>query len=458
MGGPKNHIHCETNHQFNDTIASVSSTVANDVWNIGSADQGPRIESSSANIIEKNYDSSTVRLEPSNIGIEPSKIRPESPSIRLEPSRIQLEPSSSGTFSTKTVDDNGQFSTQSVDHYDEWQTLASVEPMSTPIVPVDLQSDIRDQILVSPVYPQANSLNLGNLISRDWLDQISPSLTSLAPGPSSISTLQSVDPFNPNDIVTNYPGFEEQTKNNTVATTGLDLNTRPNLLEQTTPNTYNDVSNTQTDNFGNNSTDRPMEFTSDTRFEPFIIDRNNGDFVIDTQTETPIDTAKANVNQPLPNNANTKGLSEADLMFRFNLYGPSGSKNYLRFPIVTGSNGKFLFSPLSNKDSIDIATKTDKTKSPTTVEVISVSDSGPTSTDINQSTDAIPDNSNNNLDTIKKGPKPMVVDWKTPPTAKPTSFPNGWNVQSNGLEKEGPNDDPSGPKVIFRISKRSDSV
>lgn len=34
-----------------------------------------------------------------------------------------------------------------------------------------------------------------------------------------------------------------------------------------------------------------------------------------------------------------KALNEIGQMWRFNLYGPSGSKNYLRFPVVTGSNG-----------------------------------------------------------------------------------------------------------------------
>ena len=406
----------------------------------------------SVNTVAEIQHSPTIRLEPSS---------------RLETSSIPLEPSGSGAFSTVSFK-SGKLSTQSIDYYDNWQTPASIDLISTPLIPIYLQSGIRDQISASPIYSQqVNSMTVEDSMSRDWLYPISPSLTTLEASASSTSTIPSTVKSYSSEGVTNYPGFEEQRKNNTVATVGSDLNTMSDILEQTTLNTKIDISKTQTEESTLNSTGNLMQTTTtNTLLEP-IIETNNGDYV-NTQTEIIIETTTTKISEPLPDNyAATKGLSESDLMFRFNLYGPSGSKNYLRFPIVTGSNGKFLFSPLSNKDSIDIEAKNSKNKNLPAVQVVTASDSVPASSDIKQLTGVVQDNTREKVNAIEKGPKPMVIekgpkpmviDWKTPPTAKPTSFPDGWNVKTQGLEKEGTNGSPSGPKVIFSISKRSNSI
>ena len=434
---------------MNDTDIPVTTpkdiAISKEVLNIKSVD-GTMVpgstQRSSVKTVADVQHPSTVRLVPST--------------EELEPSTAPLEPSRNRAF-LSTAFKSDQVSTQT-SYYESWQTSPSVELLSTPSIPVYLQSEIRGQISVSPIYSQqVSSITVETSISGGWFYPISPSLTSPEASASAASTIPSGVQSYQTEGVTNYPGFEEQTKNNTVATTGFDLNTRPDILEQTTPNTSIGISETQTEESNLNSTGSLQQTTTNTLLEP-IINTKNGD-VLNTRPEAIIENTKANRNEPmLDSNADTKGLSEADLMFRLNLYGPSGSKNYLRFPIVTGSNGKFLFSPLSNKDSIDIEAKNVKTKNPTTVQVLPASSSVPANSDVKQlagTVEAIPNEQQN---MIEKGPEPIVVDWKTPPTAKPTSFPDGWKVKSQGIENEGTNDSPSGPKVIFSISKRSDAV
>ena len=213
-----------------------------------------------------------------------------------------------------------------------------------------------------------------------------------------------------------------------------------------------------------NITDVP---TIETQTNNTFIKRHS-EFLSDRETALPkesTDTYVAEVIQPaidsfptpLPSIASElKAQDEADLIWRLNLYGASKSKNYLRFPIVTGSNGKFLFSPLSNKDSIDLVkqpqTVGDKNKVNSGVSKIT----SDTENDIPNLTNAperiIADINKTPMRSSNYKPKAIKVDWKTPPLAKPTKYPSDGTVglkKSNDLQKSSPDQ----PKVIFNISE-----
>ena len=411
---------------------SPASTIPMEVRNTEAAEPVPGlgpIRHSSINVVAEEQQSSTVRLEPS----------------------------SSEAFST------------SFNIAPDTSLSASVELVSTPLVPADLRSEVYDQISdetisVSPTYSQPiSSITSGESTPSDWLYQASSTLTPLEVGATSSTTIPLSSPSDSTEIVTNYPGFEAQTKNNTIATTGLELKTTSDTLDQTTPNnhiesnqidTNSDFSKAQLEDLGLKTTsDRLSQTTPNSLLE--ANSDTNSDYS-KTQIETVIDTSKSNKSELLQDiYAELKGLNEADLMFRFNLYGPSGSKNYLRFPIVTGSNGKFLFSPLSNKDPIDIETKKGKHRSSTTDPILTANDSitaiEMNSTELKTMVGAVEEIQNDKRKVIKERPKPMVVDWKTPPVAKPTNFPNGWKGKNTGFNRKPVNGSPSGPKVIFSV-------
>ena len=137
--------------------------------------------------------------------------------------------------------------------------------------------------------------------------------------------------------------------------------------------------------------------------------------------------------------------AEDNLMWQLSLYGSSKSKNYLRFPIVTGSNGKFLFSPLSNKDSIDISKKTNGVgikSNDNQTQPSSLNKDLPKV--INVPENVVKDKVNIVVRVPKNVPKALKVDWKTPPLAKPTKLPGG--VGGGSI-----NDSPSRSKVIFKF-------
>ena len=234
--------------------------------------------------------------------------------------------------------------------------------------------------------------------------------------------------FKADEVVTRMREFETQTKNNTVAT-------------------LKSVHETSAADLGNTLEMKTTEsvFDTDAINSQLNAKQSFGATILPTVTASVNDMSNK-----------ISALSDSELLFRLNLYGTSKSKNYLRFPIVTGSNGKFLFSPLSNKDTIDIAAKpnvsegtvdnqTNQKETKTVTKIITVN----ATNEIGK----IETTKQNTTFTNKVKPKPMIVDWKTPPAAKPTNFPKGWesrDIMFNAGVKQG---DPAGSKVSFSVPR-----
>ena len=234
--------------------------------------------------------------------------------------------------------------------------------------------------------------------------------------------------FKADEVVTRMREFETQTKNNTVAT-------------------LKSIHETSAADLGH---------TLETKTTKSVIDTDAINSQLNAKQSfgaTTLPTVTAPVNDM---SNEISALADSELLFRLNLYGTSKSKNYLRFPIVTGSNGKFLFSPLSNKDTIDIAAKpnvsegtvdnqTKQKDTKTVTKIITVN----ATNEIGK----IETTKQNTAFTNKVKPKPMIVDWKTPPAAKPTNFPKGWesrDIMFNAGVKKG---DPAGSKVSFSVPR-----
>lgn len=410
--------------------------------------QTPIIEGTTGSNLMKTVKSSPLIQPSSTYKTLEKKISPSS----------WLEPSSDIGFQTSIS--SVSYNTQSLDQLQRpLQLTVSKDIFSTRSISTDLWSDVySDRPSVTVPSLLRNSKVTWKTVSdmpylditksSDWFYMSSSSVDS--------QTSKGGEAFEPQllDVVTKYAKFETQTKNNTVGTTALILDTSPVDTIQTIENinvkpvssARIDISNQITDAVINSLRDQTTS-TSHTLQE---VDTKNEKTKSATKTITDSFTNNDTIKILQDIQKELKALNEIDQMWRFNLYGPSGSKNYLRFPIVTGSNGKFLFSPLSNKDSINI--KMQKGHESLSIEnQTSTRQLMPHGTMKETNLPNIEADRDNKVQTINQGPKPMMIDWKTPPAVKPTNFPTWWATGYNKSMSDAQNIGPAGSKVIFSI-------